>query len=189
MREFCGFHDISPYIHSIFCGLLISKPLHTLWHEDNGGRNQFGKERPRVSGAISGPVLGEAAYRLVHNTLNIKPERMNYRNTQGNHVTNRLRPAGPPGYERGVSESQNSLSHQAPYRERAVGQSGMIEEPGRYGYQEQDIMMTRILQMDITTSLHQRVMLDMVSPRMKCKATGKVSMCKTDMHMRNSIVT
>ncbi|KAL0413272.1 UNVERIFIED_CONTAM: 5'-3' exoribonuclease 4 [Sesamum radiatum] len=113
------------------------KPLPTLWHEDNGGRNQLGKERPRVSGAISGPILGEAAYRLVHNTLNIKPERVNYRNTQGNHATNRLRPAGPPGYERGVSESQNSLNHQAQYRERAAGQSGYNRGAGRYVYQEQ----------------------------------------------------
>ncbi|KAK4382787.1 5'-3' exoribonuclease 4 [Sesamum angolense] len=113
------------------------KPLPTLWHEDNGGRNQLGKERPRVSGAISGPMLGEAAYRLVHNTLNIKPERVNYRNTQGNHVTNRLRPAGPPGYERGVSEGQNSLNHQALYRERVAGQSGYNRGAGRYRYQEQ----------------------------------------------------
>ncbi|KAH6802467.1 exoribonuclease 4 [Perilla frutescens var. frutescens] len=106
------------------------KPLPILWHEDTGGRHQLVKERPRVSGAISGPVLGEAAHRLVHNTLNIKSERMNSRNFHGNHVANRMRPAGPPGYEMGVSEIPNSSNLHAPYRPKAAGPSGY----GRYGY-------------------------------------------------------
>lgn len=83
--------------------------------------------------------MGEAAHRLVHNTLNIKPERMNSRNFQGNHVANRMRPAGPPGYEMGMSEIQNSSNHHAPYRPRAVaGPSGYglygYNEPGYYGH-------------------------------------------------------
>lgn len=89
--------------------------------------------RPQVSGAISGPILGEAAHRLVHNTLNIKSERTNSRNFHGNHVTNRMRPAGPPGYEMGVSEIQNSPNRHPSYRPRAPGPSGY----GRYGYNEQ----------------------------------------------------
>lgn len=93
--------------------------------------------RPQVSGAISGPILGEAAHRLLHNTLNIKSERTNFRNFQGNHVANRMRPAGPPGYERGISESQNSSNHHAPYRPRAPGQSGYERGASRYGYNEQ----------------------------------------------------
>lgn len=89
--------------------------------------------RPQVSGAISGSILGEAAYRLVHNTLNMKPDRTNPRNFQGNHLTNRMRPAGPPGYERGVSESQNSSNHHAPYRQRS---GGYERGAARYGYNE-----------------------------------------------------
>ncbi|KAI3448662.1 hypothetical protein Pfo_005327 [Paulownia fortunei] len=113
------------------------KPFPILWHEDNSGRHQLGKERPHVSGAISGPILGEAAYRLVHNALNIKSERTNSRNFQGNHVISRMRPAGPPGYERGVSESQSCSNHHAPYRLREAGQSGYERGAGRYGYNEQ----------------------------------------------------
>ncbi|XP_047979933.1 5'-3' exoribonuclease 4-like isoform X1 [Salvia hispanica] len=109
------------------------KPAPVLWHEDNGGRHHLGKERPQVSGAISGPILGEAAHRLVHNTLNIKSDRMNSRNFHGNQVANRMRPAGPPGYEMGVSEIQNSQNRHASYRPRAVGPSGY----GRYGNNEQ----------------------------------------------------
>ncbi|CAA0831471.1 5-3 exoribonuclease 4 [Striga hermonthica] len=108
------------------------KPLPTLWHEDNGGRNQFGRQRPQVSGTLSGPVLGEAAYRLVHNTLNIKSERTHPRSFQGNHVVNKTRPAGPPGYERGVYSSNQYDS----YRQRAAGQS-YDRGAGRYGYNEQ----------------------------------------------------
>ncbi|KAK4491078.1 hypothetical protein RD792_001800 [Penstemon davidsonii] len=117
------------------------KPLPVLWHEDFGGRNQQGRERRQVSGALSGPTLGEAAHRLVHNTLNIKPDRINYRNFQGNHVSNRLRPAGPPGYEKGISDgtsNQNSSSHHIQYRQRAPGPSGYERGGGGlYGYKQQ----------------------------------------------------
>ncbi|XP_011091940.1 5'-3' exoribonuclease 4 [Sesamum indicum] len=118
------------------------KPLPTLWHEDNGGRNQLGKERPRVSGAISGPILGEAAYRLVHNTLNIKPERVNYRNTQGNHGTNRLRPAGPPGYERGYYDELYSpngyYGPRAPAGNARYGVSSNDMQSNRQSFSVQD---------------------------------------------------
>lgn len=115
------------------------KPFPVLWHEDNRGRNQLGKDRPQVSGAISGPTLGEAAYRLVQNTLNIKSEQMSYRNFRGNQAINRPRPAGPPGYERGISggtSTQNSSSnHHAVYRPRAAGQLGFEQGAGQYGYE------------------------------------------------------
>ncbi|XP_073139716.1 5'-3' exoribonuclease 4 isoform X3 [Henckelia pumila] len=115
------------------------KPFPVLWHEDNRGRNQLDKERPQVFGAISGPTLGEAAYRLVQNTLNIKSEQMSYRNFRGKQAINRPRPAGPPGYERGISDrtsTQNSSSnHHAIYRPRAAGQLGFEQGAGQYGYE------------------------------------------------------
>lgn len=82
------------------------KPFPALWHEENGNRRQFGRERPQIPGAISGPQLGQAAHRLVRNTLNIKhsgssPWLLDYRpqmNHPGNHILYRPRPAGPPGY-------------------------------------------------------------------------------------------
>lgn len=91
------------------------KPFPALWHEDNGNRRQFGRERPQVPGAIRGPQLGEAAHRLLKNTLNIKHtdsapgilDYMPYQNHQGNHMVNRPRPAGPVGYERGYYDDSN----------------------------------------------------------------------------------
>ncbi|KAJ7978076.1 5'-3' exoribonuclease [Quillaja saponaria] len=86
------------------------KPLPMLWHEDNGGRRQ-GRERLQVPGAIAGPQLGEAAHRLVKNTLNIKssdiahgPLQQPFRNFLSNHTINRHRPAGPSGYESNFGE-------------------------------------------------------------------------------------
>lgn len=117
------------------------KPFPILWHEDNGGRRMLGRERPQVSGAISGPTLGGAAYRLVHNTLNIKSnhtdygisEQAAYRNANGNHVANKPRPAGPLGYERGSSNGtsyHNSSNHQQ-NKPRTSGQSGYDRGAGR----------------------------------------------------------
>ncbi|KAL5837853.1 hypothetical protein ACOSQ3_015022 [Xanthoceras sorbifolium] len=86
------------------------KPVPTLWHEDNGRRQQ-GRERPQVPGAIAGPLLGEAAHRLVKNTLNYKPngssgswEQPPYRNNQGNYAVSRTRPTGFYGNDRGYGD-------------------------------------------------------------------------------------
>ncbi|XP_054819025.1 5'-3' exoribonuclease 4 isoform X1 [Prosopis cineraria] len=80
------------------------KPFPVLWHEDNAGR-RYGRERPQVPGAIAGPQLGEAAHRLVKNTLNIKLNNASYglleqpyQTSPNHHAMNRHRAAGSSGY-------------------------------------------------------------------------------------------
>lgn len=71
--------------------------------------------RPQVPGAIAGPLLGEAAHRLLKNTLNIKTnnsssgswEQSSRQNFPGNYTVNRPRPAGPSGYQRGFTGDPN----------------------------------------------------------------------------------
>ncbi|KAI9383147.1 hypothetical protein POPTR_013G035600v4 [Populus trichocarpa] len=90
------------------------KPFPTLWHEDNGRRQQ-GRERPQVQRAIAAPFLGDAAHRLVKNTLNIKPngsssrvfDQQLYHSIPGNYTFYRPRPAGPAGYGRGYWDDPN----------------------------------------------------------------------------------
>ncbi|XP_042449128.1 5'-3' exoribonuclease 4-like [Zingiber officinale] len=85
------------------------KPFPGLWHEDNYGRRQ-NRERPQVSGALSGHLLGEAAHRLVKNSLQIRSNNnaglldLAYRN--GPTFGSKVKPTGPLGYERGY-ESPN----------------------------------------------------------------------------------
>ncbi|XAR54559.1 hypothetical protein NMG60_11029752 [Bertholletia excelsa] len=95
-------------------GPLDVKPFPLLWHEDNGGRRQQNREKPPVPGAISGLQLGEAAHRLLKNTLNPNfnnhsgsSERSLYRNSPNNHFASRLRTAGPSWYGKGSSEDQS----------------------------------------------------------------------------------
>ncbi|XP_022143162.1 5'-3' exoribonuclease 4 isoform X2 [Momordica charantia] len=91
------------------------KPFPTLWHEDNSSRRYHGRERPQVPGAIAGPLLGEAAHRLVKNTLNIKLngsssgmfEQPYSRNLPGHVMFSRPRQVGPAGYETGYGEEPN----------------------------------------------------------------------------------
>lgn len=62
-----------------------------------------------------GPLLGEAAHRLVKNTLNIKTngsfpgswEQSSYQNFPGNRTVNRTKPVGPSEYQRGFTEDPN----------------------------------------------------------------------------------
>ncbi|KAJ0703862.1 putative transcription factor interactor and regulator CCHC(Zn) family [Helianthus annuus] len=90
------------------------KPLPILWHEDNSGRRSPGgyNNRPQVPGAIHGNMLGDAAHRLLKNSLNIKSsgnsnsnspgfyDQSQYRNYPPNNLQHRPRPAGPSGHGR-----------------------------------------------------------------------------------------
>ncbi|XP_055835071.1 5'-3' exoribonuclease 4 isoform X1 [Solanum dulcamara] len=117
------------------------KPFPVLWHEDHGTRRQLGKERGSVPGAIAGTSLGEAAHRLLKNTLNIKPGGTNFgvldqsysRNFPGNHVLNRPRPAGPSGYEGGFYDQMSHRNLSPNHRPRFPGPagraSGFFEDP------------------------------------------------------------
>ncbi|XWS64655.1 hypothetical protein CRYUN_Cryun05aG0021600 [Craigia yunnanensis] len=119
------------------------KPFPVLWHEDNGGRRQQGRDRPRVPGAIVGPQLGEAAHRLVKNTLNFKSngsssglfEQPPFFNISSNYTSIRPRPAGPSGYERGFFDDP---SHYYSSQKRAAGPSGYEkgygDGPNYYGH-------------------------------------------------------
>ncbi|KAI6683794.1 hypothetical protein NL676_029707 [Syzygium grande] len=93
-------------------GPLDNKPFPVLWHEDNSGRRQNGRERPSVPGAMVGPMLGEAAHRLVKSTLNIKLnnnqssgilEPPRNRNFPVYYAVNRPRPAAPSLGTKGAS--------------------------------------------------------------------------------------
>ncbi|XVE89830.1 hypothetical protein DITRI_Ditri20bG0026200 [Diplodiscus trichospermus] len=96
------------------------KPFPVLWHEDNGGRRQRGRDRPRVPGAIAGPQIGEAAHRLVKNTLNIKSngsssaffEQPPFLNISSNYTRFTPRPAGPSGYKRGFFDDPSYYASQ-----------------------------------------------------------------------------
>ncbi|RYR52586.1 hypothetical protein Ahy_A06g027480 isoform B [Arachis hypogaea] len=102
------------------------KPFPVLWHEDNGGRRQFGRERPHVPGAIAGPQLGEAAHRLVKNSLNIKSNNTSHGFSEqlpGYNTMNRLRPAGPSGSGKYYGEDTSGYYGHYP------NQHGMINRP------------------------------------------------------------
>ncbi|KAL6278752.1 hypothetical protein ACE6H2_022353 [Prunus campanulata] len=122
------------------------KPAPALWHEDNGRRQQ-GRERPQVPGAIAGPMLGEAAHRLVKNTLNIRSnnsasgfwDQQPLRNFPGNYPVNRPRPAGPSGYERGFREEAkygNSFTPQGIMARPRFPSNGMQDDRQSFRAQE-----------------------------------------------------
>ncbi|CAN0920506.1 5'-3' exoribonuclease 4 [Linum grandiflorum] len=88
------------------------KPFPIPWHEDNSGRRQQGRERRQLPGVISGPELGEAAHRLVRNTLNIRPnngliEQPLVPNGAGNQMASRNRRPATYDYGRSYGDDPN----------------------------------------------------------------------------------
>lgn len=71
--------------------------------------------RPQVPGAIHGNMLGEAAHRLLKNSLNIRSggnspgfyDQSQYRNGPSNNQQHRPRPAGPSDHQRNYNEDPN----------------------------------------------------------------------------------
>ncbi|KAL1350558.1 hypothetical protein AAHE18_06G032900 [Arachis hypogaea] len=103
------------------------KPFPVLWHEDNGGRRQFGRERPHVPGAIAGPQLGEAAHRLVKNSLNIKSN-----NTSHGFSEQLPGPRYPISSNGGPSDRQNfrMQHHEHQFHNVRTGFSALTMEDG-----------------------------------------------------------
>lgn len=112
---------ISPKYHKHISGLpdgvllpskvlteLDIKPFPMPWHEDNNNRRYQQKERPQVSGALSGSVLGEAAHRLVRNSIQINSNSGALQNWNTTKTLNKFRAAGPSGYEDGFQSTQDN---------------------------------------------------------------------------------
>ncbi|KAH9688280.1 5'-3' exoribonuclease 4 [Citrus sinensis] len=138
------------------------KPFPTLWHEDNSRRQQ-GRERPQVPGAIAGPVLGEAAHRLIKNTLNYKPngspgffEQPSYHNFQGNYANavTRLRPAAPSGHERGYGDESRYNYGNYNYPQGMRGNSRFpVPSNGMQGNKHHARMQERFQHQDLGTGM------------------------------------
>lgn len=71
------------------------KPEPVLWHEDSG-RRPFENGRHNPAGAVSGPQLGEAAHRLVANSLQVKADRNGFNDRMYVPPPTYSFPHGPP---------------------------------------------------------------------------------------------
>ncbi|PKA59751.1 5'-3' exoribonuclease 4 [Apostasia shenzhenica] len=111
------------------------KPFPLLWHEDNSGRHLKARERPQVSGAISGLLLGEAAHRLVKNSLQIKANSAGLLDTPYNkknpYFTSKPQPARPLGFEGGFDNpnyyQNTNYYHQHMHNPRGFSNSRPVQ--------------------------------------------------------------
>ncbi|GFZ10384.1 5'-3' exoribonuclease 3 [Actinidia rufa] len=99
------------------------KPDPPLWHEDNGRRPRENGRHDRA-GAISGPQLGEAAQRLVVNSLQLRTDRNGF----GDQMHGRPPPSYGGTYRQPITSYQNNRYHDG-------GPNRM--EPHRAGYHAQ----------------------------------------------------
>ncbi|KAK9165213.1 hypothetical protein Scep_000404 [Stephania cephalantha] len=81
------------------------KPPPALWHEDNGRKPwDHGRQAPPPPGSISGRQLGDAAHRLVKNSLQLKNEHVGHVRTDPSYPTQPAFASGPygaPSYQNG----------------------------------------------------------------------------------------
>ncbi|MQL97305.1 hypothetical protein Taro_029990 [Colocasia esculenta] len=94
------------------------KPAPVLWHEDNGRRPmENGRQNP--PGSMSGRHLGEAAHRLLHNTLQIdrnRPQMVRAEGSYGVGVSGSMYPNGTHHRldNRGVPRPEYPINHAYP---------------------------------------------------------------------------
>ncbi|XP_073294880.1 5'-3' exoribonuclease 3 [Primulina huaijiensis] len=95
------------------------KPEPVLWHEDSGRKQYDNERRDNLNGSISGRQLGEAAHRLVVNSLQVRAE--------GNGHPGQIYPHHrPQGY---VPPHQPYQNHMYSVRERGIMQTSFGYPP------------------------------------------------------------
>lgn len=106
----------------------------TLWHEDNGrkGRDQG---RPQHNGSVSAPHLGNAANRLIANSLQLRNGRSQEATREAYSHSSFPRRADNHGYEYGYpSDSLQEVLHseRSPMQHEARTREGKVDMPSQY---------------------------------------------------------
>lgn len=130
------------------------KPEPVLWHEDSG-RKPWENGRQAPSGAISGQHLGEAAHRLVVNSLQVKADRNGYGNRMHgpphsypvppyrpqlpSYQNNQMppprpghHPRGPPQYSNSIGQGYHDDRYKPPYVSSAPHHPNSRPQPQNY---------------------------------------------------------
>ncbi|KAM4129906.1 hypothetical protein ACJW30_01G059400 [Castanea mollissima] len=130
------------------------KPEPVLWHEDSG-RKPWENGRQAPSGAISGQHLGEAAHRLVVNSLQVnvdrngygnrmhapphsypvppyRPHLPSYQNNQRSPPRSGHHPRGPPQYSNSIGRGNYDDGYKPPYVSSALHEPNNRPQPQNY---------------------------------------------------------